>query len=222
MSTTNNKINLISAEELIGEFLLDFDIQVTNYIPSLNRHIVRGIELMDIDTYFRRCSAKITIEENRGVLPCGMKYIEAIFFADNGYPYLADIGYNDLTLVAEMPSHIKRYSDVYVEEGYITFNNFEGEVFVVYKGLPINGKGYVLFPDDAWLKEALYYFIIYKMSLSGFKHKIISREEAYQQWNMLYPRARNSVNFPSVQEMQSFTEMWNNPLIGDWYNRLFS
>lgn len=222
MSTTNNKINLISAEELIGEFLLDFDIQNTNYLSSLNRHIVRAIGLMDIDTYYKRCTKKIKIEENRGVLPCGIKYIEAIFFNSNGYPYIADVGYNDLSLVSEMPKNIRRYSDVYIEEGYLTFKDFEGEVVVVYKTLPLNSKGYVLFPDDDWLKEALLYFIIYKMSLSGFKHKTVSREEAYEQWNMLYPRARNSVNFPSVQEMQKFTEMWNNPLKGDWYNGLFS
>jgi len=219
---SNNKISLVSAESLIGEFLQDYNMNSSDFISRLNRHIVRGIELMDIDTYFNRCYATITIEEGRGVLPCEMKYLEAIFISLGDTPHRIDYSNNDLTALDFMEEDMQIFSDAYIQEGILTIKDYEGDAYVVYRGLPINEKGYVLMPDDAWLMEALGFFLIYKLGISGYKHKVFNIADAEQRWNALYPRARNSVNFPTVQEMQNFTEMWSNPLKGDWFNGLFN
>jgi len=218
----NSKINLVSSEALIGEFLQDYNMNSTDFISRLNRHVVRAIELMDIDTYFKRCYTKISIEENRGILPCEMKYVEGIFIEIGSIPYRVDISNNDLTNLEFMPSDMSVFSDAYVEDGIITIKDYIGDAHVVYRGLPTNAKGYVLLPDDAWVMEAVNYFIIYKLGCGGYKHKVFSIGDADAKWNALYPRARNSVNFPTIGEMQNFTESWNNPLKGDWFNGLFN
>lgn len=218
----NSKMNLISAEVLIGEFLQDYNMNSSDFISRLNRHIVRGIELMDIDTYFKRCVTKITIEEERGVLPCNIKYLEAMFLNIGTTPHRIDYSNNDLTELDFITEDIPVYSDAYIQENIVTIRAYEGECWVVYRGLPIDKKGYVLMPDDAWLMEALKMFLVLQLGYSGYKHKVIGIDTADVKWNDLYPRARNSVNFPTIQEMQNYTEMWNNPLKGDWFNGLFN
>lgn len=217
----NSKYNLSSAKELIGEFLFDFDIQNSQIISSINRHIARGIELCNIDTYYKRCKSKIDIQENRGILPCNGKYIELIFLDMGGRPYVVNLSNNNLSLLNSFNRDFDLYSEAYIENNVLTLGGYEGSAYVIYKALPQDSEGYVQFPDDPYLKEALLYFIIHKLGLSGFKHKVISRQEAEQKWNQLYPQARNSVNFPTVHDMQRFTEHWNNPLKGVLYNNLF-
>lgn len=212
----NTKINLISSKTLIGEFLLDFDIQLTNYLSSLNRHIVRGIEMMEIDTFYRRCVEVCDTEEGRVFLPCTSKYIEVIILNGTSCPHFLDLTNNGLRLLNGVQSS-KLYG--YVEGQYLNLNTYEGKVVVLYKSLPKDKEGYVMIPDDPWVKDALLYFLIFKMGLSGFKHKVISRQEAEEKWRNLYPRARNSVNFPSVHDIERYTS-WNTEMLFNNIDRI--
>ncbi len=211
----NAKINLTSAKDFIGEFLLDFDIQNTNYISSLNRHITRGIELTEIDIYYRKCLKVINTEETRALIPCNSKLLEYVILDVNSCPYIFDLKNNGLNLINASEESNKTRLYGYVEGRYLNLNDYKGKVGLIYKSLPIDKEGYILFPDDSWLKEALLYFLIYKMSLSGFRHPVISRQEAEQKWNVMYPRARNSVNFPTVEDIRRYTENVTSPLFNN-------
>jgi len=117
-------------------------------------------------------------------------------------------------------------NSAYNAKGYINqdrlHTNFEtGRVLYVYYRPPLDSEGFPLVPDFALTIEALNFWIIYKMSIGGFKHPVISYDEAWRKWMELYPQARNRINYPSLEEMQSFTEMMNNPIIGDWANKLY-
>lgn len=111
-------------------------------------------------------------------------------------------------------------------KGYINFDrlhtNFEtGRVMYVYYRPPLDNEGFPLVPDFGLSIEALNFWIIYKMTIGGYKHPVISYQEAKQEWRSLYPQAKNRINFPSLEEMQGFTEMMNNPIMGDWANQLY-
>lgn len=110
--------------------------------------------------------------------------------------------------------------------GYINHDrlhtNFEtGRVMFVYYRPPLDSEGFPMVPDFGLTIEALNYWIIYKMSLGGFEHPVIDFKTALSMWKELYPQARNRVNYPSLEEIQGFTEMMNNPIIGDWANKLY-
>lgn len=210
----NSKINLVSAKEFIGEFLLDFDINSSNYIASLNRHIIRGIELMDIDVFYRRCLKVSLIESGKVVLPCNSKFVEQVILGVGSCPYILDMKDNGLQLVSGQDS-IGTSNIGYAEGRVLNLKRETGLVGIVFKSLPMNKEGYVEIPDDAWLKEALLYFLIYKMSLSGYKHKVISRQEAESKWDRMYPRARNSVTFPTVADIDRYTENVTSPLFNN-------
>ena len=217
MSVNSHK-NLVSSEELIGEFLIDFNMVSTDFIGRLNRHITRGIELMQIDTFYTRCIKAFTAEENRTPIPCGAKHIEAIVLSSaTGGSLFLDISNNALRLINS--EHSDGLSEVYgyVDDGYLKLKDFEGKGFFLYKGLPKTSKGFLKIPDDAFVKEALLFFLIAKLALSGYKHKVVTREEAEVRWAELYPQARNSVNFPTVDDIEQYTIMNTSPL----YNNIF-
>ena len=213
--SVNSQINLISSEVLIGEFLQDYDMTSTDFISRLNRHIVRAIELMNIDTYFKRCVRAFITEECRTIIPCSAKYIEAVVLNAGGAPRFLDLTNNQLRLLSKDNLNGKSEVYGYVEGSYLNFKSFDGQGFVVYKGLPTTNKGYVQVPDDGLVIEAIMNFIVFKLSLSGYKHKEVSRKEARQEWERLYPMARNSVNFPTPHDIERYTIMTTSPLKGD-------
>lgn len=219
----SSSVNLTNSKELIGEFLFDYNITNSHYNNMLNRHIIRAIELMDIDTYFVRCIKKEIIEDGVALLPCNSKYIEvALFNTRNGYIPI-DIENSNWNIIRELKNvQSTQPLQGYAEGAYLKTIAEKGEVIFIYRSLPKDKEGYILIPDDAWLKEAILNFLIAKMALSGFKHPVIKREEAEAKWEKLYPRARNSVTFPTVSEIQRYTEMTTNPLKGDLYNNLFN
>lgn len=113
------------------------------------------------------------------------------------------------------------YARGYINNGRLHTNFETGKVMFVYFRPPLDEEGFPMIPDFGLTIEALNYWIIYKMSIGGFSHPVISYDKAYAKWMELYPQARNKVNYPTLEEMQSFTEMMNNPIIGDWANKLY-
>ena len=211
----NHKIHSVSSKELIGEFLMDYDMQQSSFIGLLNRHIVRGIEIMRIDTYYTQCVKAFKTYNNRTPIPCNSKYIEAIVIDKGGNATFLDLTHHGFRLLSK--DNLQGESELYgyADGGYANFKDFEGRGFFLYKSLPIDEEGYVRIPDDPFVKEALLNLLVAKLALSGYKHKVISRQEAEAKWGILYPQARNSVNFPSIEDMEEYTESNTNPLFNN-------
>lgn len=113
------------------------------------------------------------------------------------------------------------YARGYINNGRLHTNFETGNVLFVYFKPPLDSEGFPMIPDFGLTIEALNFWIIAKMSMGGFQHPVFSYDKAWAKWMELYPQARNKVNYPSLEEMQSFTEMVNNPIIGDWANKLY-
>lgn len=212
----NRKIHVISSKELIGEFLIDFDMQQTSFIGLLNRHIVRAIELMRIDVYYTQTVCAFTTEECRTPVPCNSKYIQTVVLdAGDNCPIFLDLTNHGLRLLNSdnLAGQTETYG--YADGGYINFKDFDGRGLILYRSLPKDKEDYVLIPNDPFLKEAVLMFLIAKLGLSGYVHKVVSREEAEAKWANLHPQARNSVNFPSIEDMEVYTNRNTNPLFNN-------
>jgi len=211
---------LISSKKVIAEMFSDFNIINSDFTGKAFRFIEKAICLMEIDTYYTRRVQKVLIEDFRGELPCDLKQLVTVL--DNiNFPSRLPIkeGFTHNKAFRDVPLHPSRKG--IIEDGYIKTNYEEGEVFVMYLGIPKDKEGYPLLPDNEFVLEAIPFYIIQRLGYSGYVHPVISREEAEMKWEKLSPRARNSVNFPTIEEMQSFTEAMTNPLLGDYYNDLF-
>lgn len=220
-----NGFKLISSKTIIAEMYSDFNITNDDWVHKAQRHLARALGIMKIDGYYERAVLRDTVKEFKVPLPCDEKYILAVLHNMDNLTRLP------LTRNLALGVEFKDIVTNTTLKGGINFNylrtNFEeGEVMFIYYRVPKDCDGNLLIPDNDDVLEALPYFLIYKLSLSGYKHPVINMDKAYAKWQELYPRARNSMNYPSIEEMHRFTQMWNNPLflhiIDEDWNTLMS
>jgi len=213
-----NGFKLVSSKQLIAELYQDFNISNDDWVNKAQRHITRGIELMGVDGYFERAYLVQDVVEYQAPLPCDSKNILAILTNVNGTVHRLP-----LTKSLALGMDFSGISDHSIYQGGINHDmlrtNFqEGKVLYIYNRIPKDTEGDLLIPDNAWLLEAIPFFVIYKMSLTGYKHPVVSYQMAKDEWRALYPRAKNNLNFPSVEEMHRYTKMVNNPVFTDIIN----
>lgn len=231
--------NYISIKRVIGGFLKDLGLSDTAYIEDIPRWTEDAIEIMEISNYYTYRYKLIKVEEYKAMLPCDHQNLYGFWvtptceqttqinnlrrlFIRNS-PLLGRGIFTDSTEqkiygvpqdnVNTSTSETNHYGSI---NGGVVHTSFrQGWLYCVYSGVPVDCEGYPLVPKDAKVTEALQYWFIYKMSLSGFVHPVVTRAEAYQIWTRLYPAAANSVNWMGIQEYQEFTELWTNVLMGD-------
>lgn len=213
-----NGFKLISSKQIIAEMYSDFNITNDDWINKAQRHMARALGIMKIDGYYERAFHLEAVKDFKAPLPCDEKYILTVLSNASG-----KITRLPLTRALALGADFSQIAAHNIYQGSINFNNLgtnfqEGTVMYVYYRVPKDDEGHLLIPDNDDVLEALPYFILYKLSLSGFKHPVISMERAEAKWRELYPRARNSMNYPSVEEMHRFTKMNTNPLFMDIIN----
>lgn len=204
--------NLISSKQLIGELFADYSIEGTNWLGSVYRHIARGMEIMQLNGYFVRKFGVYRAEHGRVELPCDNKCLIGAVLSDGNCVYRIPIEssfyggemLNSLGLVAGIEAR--------VEYNHLILNGLDSaDIGFLFYAIPTDKDGYPMIIDNPFVLEALPNFILAKLALSGYKHPVISREEAEAKWNVGYPRARNNVNYPSIEEMEKFTVGNTNP-----------
>lgn len=215
----------ISSKEIIGQVLTDFNVPKTDYIDRMYDWIRNALEIMEMEKYYTNSVCIKDIENNKTTLPCCIEFLHSIWVPKvEGGNCRNDKGLQKLT-IRNNPLIGKLIKDNYhphsfgTVDGNFLYTSFEkGQVIIFYRGVPVDKEGYPLVPRNAKVKEALPFYIIYRLGLSGYDHPRIKWNEAYQMWERLYPAASNSVDWMDLTEYQEFTEMWNNPILGDLAN----
>ncbi len=217
-------VNYISIKTTIGRFLKELGLEDTSYAQDIPQWVEDAVQIMGIPNYYVYKHRMIKIEDYRGTLPCDIESIHG-FWVTNNYTKCTSINLMRRLFIRNSPLFGEGIQTVTGSTGYGSVNGGfihtsfkKGIVYLVYQGIPLDCDGYPLVPKDAKVNEALQYYFIYRMSLSGYKHPVVSFDMAYQMWTRLYPAAANSVNWMDLQDLQEFTEMWTNVLLGDLHN----
>jgi len=183
-----------------------FELNDNNWRAKAIESIGRGLEILQIFTGYHKTSCTKTVENNRVKLPCHLESLEYIEYC--GCPLKLTGATNFITADS---ADMKQYNEVFGElnPNYLHTSFADGEVTFYYKTLPLDKDGFPEIPDNAEVAEALEWFVIYKLMLSGYKHHTVNDwREAYNMWTTLYPRAQNSATFPTPEKMETFMEMW--------------
>lgn len=207
-----NGFKLISSKQIIGELYSDFNITNDDWVNKAQRHMARALGIMKIDGYYERALHITNVMDYNAAIPCDSKHIIMVLAKINGV-----IKRLPLTRALALGDNYEQIACHSIYQGAINFNslrtNFqEGTIGYIYYRIPTDGNGDLLIPDNDDVLEALPYFIIYKLSLGGYKHPVISMDKAEAKWRELYPRARNSMNYPSIEERDRLCKMNVNPL----------
>lgn len=216
-------INYISIKQSIGRFLKECGLDDTSYVEDIPQWVEDAINIIGIPNYYTYRYKLQEVSNSRCPLPCDIENLFGVYIATsltkaentnslrrlfirNSPLFGKGIGY-------ETNNGASSYGSI--NGNYLHTSFDKGLVYFVYKGIPLDCDGFPLVPKDGKLNEALQYYFIYRMSLSGFKHPVVSYIMALQMWEKLYPAAGNSINWMDLQEYQEFTEMWTNQLLGD-------
>ncbi len=132
----------------------------------------------------------------------GMKYLEK---------YLANFG-------DEEPEY-------FIKPGWIVTNKRKGFIKLAYKAIAVDERGYPLIPSLASYQEAIYWYVVMKLTFPKFMsgklggRGVNSAANVYyytqQQWNFYRNQAYADAMMPTADDMQNIKNDWNK-LIPDW------
>ncbi len=214
-------INYISIKTTIGRFIKEFGLEDTSYVEDIPQWVEDAINIIGISNYYIYKHKLVKVQNHKAQIPCDIENLYGIWVAND---FCDNTNNNNLKrlFIRNSPllgtaiktaKHDSAYASI---NGRYIHTSFEtGNIYIAYTGIPLDCEGFPLVPKDAKLNEALQYYFIYRMSLSGFKHPIIDFKTAYQMWQQTYPAAGNSINWMDLQDYQDFTELWTNTLLGD-------
>lgn len=112
----------------------------------------------------------------------------------------------------------------WIKPGWIVFNKDKGKVKLSYKAIATDERGYPLIPDMASYQEAIYWYVMMKLSFPKFLKGTLGGKARYnmgtytyiqQQWNFYRNQAYAESMMPNESEMISIKNEWTK-LIPDW------
>ena len=123
--------------------------------------------------------------------------------------------------IPELHSEEPRY---FVKPGWIVMNKPSGFVKLAYKSIATDERGYPLIPDLASYQEAIYWYVMMKLSFPKFLTGSLGGRSKYnfntyaylqQQWNFYRNQAYAEAMMPNESEMMTIKNEWTK-LIPDW------
>lgn len=215
---------LISSKEFIGELMEDLNLDVADHIDSIYRWIEYAVAQAGILRAYPLTNKVIDVEQGQCSLPCNIKFFHSLWtrssICTNGIGYINIV---DTPFVAnpELMGYQPNGNMGRIEDNILFTDLKEGKVLLIYRYLPKDSEGFPMIVDNAFLREALNFYIIYRFWMKGIKHNVISFETAMQKWEQLYPRAANDIDWFTLPELESFTRMWSTLLAGTTVDNLY-
>ena len=119
--------------------------------------------------------------------------------------------------------------EYFIKPGWIVTNQRKGYIKLAYKAIAVDERGYPLIPDLASYQEAIYWYVIMKMTFPKFmagklttgssKYSQKYAQQTYfyvqSQWNFYRNQAYAEAMMPTADDMQNIKNDWNK-LIPDW------
>ena len=118
--------------------------------------------------------------------------------------------------------------EYFIKPGWIVTNQKKGFIKLAYKAIAIDERGYPLIPDLTSYQEAIYWYVVMKLTFpkfmagklggnSKFAQKYAAQSYFYtqQQWNFYRNQAYAEAMMPTADDMQNIKNDWNK-LIPEW------
>lgn len=111
----------------------------------------------------------------------------------------------------------------FIKPGWLVTNKNKGYIKLAYKAVALDERGYPLIPDLNSYKEAIYWYVVMKLSFPKFMEGTLSgrgtkysakySQSSYyflqQQWNFYRNQAYAEAMMPTADEMQSIKNSWH-------------
>lgn len=118
--------------------------------------------------------------------------------------------------------------EYFIKPGWLVTNKRKGFIKIAYKAIATDERGYPLIPDLSSYREAIYWYVVMKLTFPKFMAGTIGGNSRYaqkyaqsnyfytqQQWNFYRNQAYAEAMMPTADDMQNIKNDWNK-LIPDW------
>lgn len=166
------------------------------------QYVIDFFGIMGLPTTYIDKTECIEINNYRGVLPCDLISINQVAYKGQCIRYMTD-AFNSRT------------DDAYTfkAQGRIIYTSFkEGTIEISYKSIPLDEEGYPLLPDEPTFLRALELYIKKQWFTILFDMNKISPavlQNTQQEYAFAAGACNNTFTIPSVSEMESIKNMWN-------------
>ena len=120
---------------------------------------------------------------------------------------------------ANKPKITPEYS---IKPGWIVTNKNKGFIKIAYKAIATDERGYPLIPDLTSYQEAVYWYVVMKLTFPKYMNGSIGGNSKYaqkyaaqsyfyvqQQWNFYRNQAYAEAMMPTADDMQNIKHEWN-------------
>lgn len=124
--------------------------------------------------------------------------------------------------------YIDKKPEYFIKPGWIVTNRKHGFIKLAYKAIATDERGYPLIPDLTSYQEAIYWYVVMKLTFPKFMSGQLGGSSKYaqkyaaqsyfytqQQWNFYRNQAYAEAMMPTSDDMQNIKNDWNK-LIPDW------
>lgn len=219
----------ISIKAIIAKVYRDLKLTEEEEFDDMIEHAAEALDFIGVYPQYDHISTTINVTNYKAELPCNYLSLEAIAYdglplrpstsqvdiKKKEYPYLTPTSYNQ-----EKFMNVNYVGGIYnlpdgnsfkIENGWFKTSFKEGDVQIVYTGLPIDEEGFPLIPNDVSFKEALYWYIVMKWSFAKLRTNDISSEyysEAKRQWHWYCNQAGAQAMMPDLATLENIKRVY--------------
>lgn len=162
------------------------------------------------------------IEDFKEFIPGHQPMGQKMFTSQSQFYGINTMKYLDRIFGQGRPGERPQY---FIKPGWIVTNKRKGFVKLAYKSIATDERGYPLIPDLTSYQEAIYWYVVMKLSFPKWMAGKLGGKGvntgqniyfyAQQQWNFYRNQAYAEAMMPTADDMQNIKNDWNK-LIPDW------
>lgn len=127
--------------------------------------------------------------------------------------------YNNMRLFEKAVGNNVDKAQYFIKPGWLVTNKSKGFVKLAYKAIAVDERGYPLIPDLTSYQEAIYWYVVMKLSFSKWMKGTLggkgvnAGQNMYtymqQQWNFYRNQAYAEAMMPTADEMKAIKNSWH-------------
>lgn len=209
-----------SIKVVLGKIYRDFRPNGDDWVNDAIEWIGEAIAFIGTCTELELKQFCIKILQNKGKLPCALELIEGIEYDGKVLPVSG--ASNIITGHLGLPTSTEQSCRLNPNYIHTTFE--EGQVTIHGYSQPLDEDGFPLIPDSMEYREALSWYVIYRLVARGEKHAYYKDPEMLnQKWELWSARAKNAANAPDIPSLERFKDSWCNIILDvNKYKKLFN
>jgi hypothetical protein len=218
MTLPTNKYSYTTVDEIIAKVYRDLNIneEVEDRWQDMVEWIAEALEHLHIYPTLHKKTETLDINNGIAKVPCD--FYELIQLGNN----------TGLTPTSDTRQDLNNTNNpllnnsYYFEYPYIKTSQQKGTIQISYLAAPVDPcTGFPMVPDNISVREALFWFILMKMILGGYKHPepLFSYMFCERQWKWKLKQAKANYHLPNLNEMERLSRAWNR-LIPDQYGHI--